>query len=530
VFLADRNNQLIRKVSPSPPMPAGDGNVDGDPDELIQTVAGNGYQDFCGDTGVAISDSCLDDASDVSLDVEGNIYIADPGNHRVRWIDVNDAHIYPLAGKTEQTDCADDGEDAADLCLANPRELVVSPDNDRLYVSDRDGNKIWRIALATGLVRRIAGAADGTPGGCADESDSRDAAGCLYQPRGLDVLQSGGGTDQYLYVAQQGSTRVSRIDLINETIRTVHDDGQVPTDVALGPDGALYVAQPLARQIVRVDPGPNGIVEGQAFDNTESSAVVAGDGSVGLPTDGMVATAAPLSAPSGVEVDGDGHILISDAGSHTIWVVDGGRIYRIAGAEDGTPGFCGDPDPGAHNAREACLNAPTGLFYHDLGTAAQQQLALYFADEGNDRIRKIPSDCDGDGLLDMEEASLTWKGGTVVTNECSDDTDGDGCTDAQEVGLDQNDGGRRNPTNPNDYFNPTGDRQNRIDDVLAVITQYFDDDDDGNPGLPPYAAGYDPDTDRTALGPNQWNLGPPNGEQRIDDVLAIIYQYFHDCA
>jgi hypothetical protein len=39
-----------------------------------------------------------------------------------------------------------------------------------------------------------------------------------------------------------------------------------------------------------------------------------------------------------------------------------------------------------------------------------------------------------------------------------------------------------------------------------------------------------PDTDRTALGQEQWNLGPPNGRQPIDNILAIIYQYFHDCA
>ncbi len=41
---------------------------------------------------------------------------------------------------------------------------------------------------------------------------------------------------------------------------------------------------------------------------------------------------------------------------------------------------------------------------------------------------------------------------------------------------------------------------------------------------------YNPDTDRTALGPNAWNLGPPNGLQRVDDILAQVKQYFHDCS
>ena len=37
-------------------------------------------------------------------------------------------------------------------------------------------------------------------------------------------------------------------------------------------------------------------------------------------------------------------------------------------------------------------------------------------------------------------------------------------------------------------------------------------------------------TDRTAItGGNPWNLGPPNGQQRVDDILAAVKQYFHDC-
>jgi len=46
---------------------------------------------------------------------------------------------------------------------------------------------------------------------------------------------------------------------------------------------------------------------------------------------------------------------------------------------------------------------------------------------------------------------------------------------------------------------------------------------------PPYAPGYNPDTDRTLVGPNAWNLGPPNGLQRINDILHEVHQYFHDC-
>jgi hypothetical protein len=32
-----------------------------------------------------------------------------------------------------------------------------------------------------------------------------------------------------------------------------------------------------------------------------------------------------------------------------------------------------------------------------------------------------------------------------------------------------------------------------------------------------------------SLGPNAWNAGPPNGMQRVDDIVNILKQYFHDC-
>jgi alpha-tubulin suppressor-like RCC1 family protein len=113
------------------------------------------------------------------------------------------------------------------------------------------------------------------------------------------------------------------------------------------------------------------------------------------------------------------------------------------------------------------------------------------------------------------------------------DSDGDGCGDLAEVQegpLTQASCGQRDPKNPYDYFNPTGDGENRIDDVLMVIGQYYIDDLDANPGFWPYTSGYNPNTDRTDNPDSSqpWDLLGPNGQQRIDDVLAIIYQYFHD--
>jgi hypothetical protein len=119
---------------------------------------------------------------------------------------------------------------------------------------------------------------------------------------------------------------------------------------------------------------------------------------------------------------------------------------------------------------------------------------------------------------------------TSIQLSASHDTDGDSCPDAKELRLGQGTGGSRDPFNHYDYFNTAGNaHQIRVDDILKVVHQFFKDDADSTPGRYPYVAGYEPETDRTPLGPDAWNLGKPNGQQRVDDILAEVKQFFHDC-
>ena len=103
------------------------------------------------------------------------------------------------------------------------------------------------------------------------------------------------------------------------------------------------------------------------------------------------------------------------------------------------------------------------------------------------------------------------------------DSDSDGCADRKELSDTATAGGLRDPSNHYDYFEPTQNGQVRVNDILAVVSQYFIDDPAGSPDMKSL-------TDRTAItGGNPWNLGPPNGQQRVDDILAVVKQYFHDC-
>jgi hypothetical protein len=125
----------------------------------------------------------------------------------------------------------------------------------------------------------------------------------------------------------------------------------------------------------------------------------------------------------------------------------------------------------------------------------------------------------------VELKSKKDNSGSALSDGQKKQSDRDRCADSRELNSAGGEatGGYRDPYNDYDYFNPTKDGLNRVDDILAVVGQYFIDDPMG-------AIDYASQTDRTAIpGGNAWNLGPPNGQQRVDDILAAVKQYFHDC-
>jgi hypothetical protein len=321
------------------------------------------------------------------------------------------------------------------------------------------------------------------------------------------------------------------------------------------------VAAPSSEGIYIADRGNHRV---RWVDGTGAIRTVAGTGAPGLALDGTAATSAPLNYPSAVEVDAAGHLMISDQGNHLVWAVTPGDdsivnglagefVIRIAGGGNPTPGFCGDWSWGT----EACLDTPAGISYHDLDKT------LYIADQANQRVRKLPSDSDMDGLLDRVEDTNhdnDYDPEIDFSDLRTTDTDGDGCADSEDVGL------GLSPKAWYDFFDapvparsdavgPNGPRNRLVDmsDVLGVLLYVFADDNgpangngvdydsdkgvdtngdttadippdgledglgyDRSPGLPP-SGGADP-------------AGEPNGVVDIGDVLAALAQaYLADC-
>ena len=336
LYIADRGNQRIRKV---------------DSAGVISTVAGNGMAGFGGDSGAATA-AQLWDPSRVALDGAGNLYIVDRVNDRIRKVD-SAGVISTVAGREQ---------------LSTPWG-VASDGAGNLYIADTGNHRIHKVDSA-GVISTVAGS--GTAGFSGDGGAATAAQ--LNFPRG--VAPDGAGN---LYIADTWNSRIRKVNSAG-TITTVAGDGTAgfsgdggaataarlsyPSGVVLDGAGNLYIADWQNGRIRKVDTA--GIIT-----------TVAGDGGVGFSGDGGAATAAQLSGPRGVAVDGSGNLYIAGYSNHRIRKVDSaGVISTVAGS--GTAGFSGDG--GA--AMAAQLNFPSGVALDALGN-------LYIAEWNNHRIRKI---------------------------------------------------------------------------------------------------------------------------------------------
>jgi DNA-binding beta-propeller fold protein YncE len=139
-----------------------------------------------------------------------------------------------------------------------------------------------------------------------------------------------------------------------------------PFGVEIGPDGALYITEVGQHRVRRLDLKSGWLT------------TVAGCGQKGYAGDGGPATAAQLNEPYEVRFDPQGNMVFVEMQNHVIRQVDRqtGTIRTIAGT--GQPGYAGDGGP-----------APKAQFLQPHSIAFDRVGALYVADIGNHRIRRI---------------------------------------------------------------------------------------------------------------------------------------------
>ncbi|MBL8240042.1 MAG: hypothetical protein JNM66_21655 [Bryobacterales bacterium] len=146
LYFADSYNHRIRRVA------AATG--------VITTVAGTGVAGGSGDEGLATA-AQLNTPAGIAVDADGNIYIADQYNSAVRKVDAATGIIRTLAGGGV-AGFSGDGGPAAQAQLRLPQAVAVAKNGD-VYIADTYNFRIRRIDGLTGTISTIAGrgASDG---------------------------------------------------------------------------------------------------------------------------------------------------------------------------------------------------------------------------------------------------------------------------------------------------------------------------------------------------------------------------------
>jgi sugar lactone lactonase YvrE len=238
----------------------------------------------------------------LATDGQGGVFIADPGEHAVRKLEVDSGAVTTLAGASSAGSVDATGSKAR---FFRPQSLVAAGEGT-LYVADTENHAIRKLSVATGKVTTFAGAL-----GEAGHVDANGGSARFDRPSGL-ALDAG----RYLYVAELGNKDLRRIDLASRAVTTLelasrNDAVELAQPVSIALEGEhLYVTE--ATRVLVVDLA------------TKKISVLAKDpGSNRL-----------FAALAGVVADGAGHLLIADMLKNSILrlTVDTGEVTTFVGA------------------------------------------------------------------------------------------------------------------------------------------------------------------------------------------------------
>jgi sugar lactone lactonase YvrE len=408
LFVSDISTHRVRKISSG-----ADSKLNGSPDEIITTIAGDGTECLgsgaCGDGGIATL-AQLKQPRGIDLDLKGNLLIVE-GFTRVRKVAgagkssalciflglpatpaAGGPMIVTVAGTPGVAGLSGDGGPGTLAKLHFPWD-VVTDDVGNLYISEAP-NRIIRKLGPTGIISTF----------IQPPPDILDLFGLewdvgtrslYFSTAGVAPNENGSGGNSFVYrVDVTTGTAVvvagtpGRLDVPGESVPATSAPLETPSDLALDAQGNLYIADHTDNTIRKID--ANGIIRtivnryARGVPSTGGGGMGPAEMARGFSGDGGPAVAAHTSGPKFLAIARSGTVFFSDGGNNRIRRLlpqsDGSyTIDTIAGS--GVGGFCGE----IPLAIDAALYDPSGVALDAVGN-------LFVADSGNHMVHKISTD------------------------------------------------------------------------------------------------------------------------------------------
>jgi hypothetical protein len=332
----------------------------------INTVAGDGDWIYQRD-GIPATEAPIFLPSGLAVDANGDLFLCDSSNNRVRRVDAASGFISTVAGDGS-AGAAGDGGPATAAQISNPAGVAIDGAGN-LFIADSGNNAVRRVDAMTGLITTFAGQL-GVAGYQGDGGAATSAL--LSSPHGLALMPGGD-----LVISDTGNNAVRLVNITTHQISTIAGTGVAgynqdgiaataaelndPYGVAVRSDGTLAIAD-LENQRVRLV-SPAGII---------STAAGTGQRNGGTPVEQQ------LDGPADVAFDPAGDLFIADAGNNRVRLIlaTSGAIQTVVGIN--SEQFTGDGGP----ADQASIYGPYALFFDAVGN-------LWLSDTFHNRVRVI---------------------------------------------------------------------------------------------------------------------------------------------
>jgi RHS repeat-associated protein len=198
-------------------------------DGIITTVAGNGSLGSTGDGGPATA-ATINDIGGLAVGADGSIYVSERSSPTVRRI-TPDGIIRRFAGQYGSSGFDGEGGPALDALLNQPRGLAIGPDGS-LYIADQNNRRVRKVN-PQGIITTFAGSDNS--GGIQDGDGGPATAAKMLNVRDVAV-----GPDGSVYIIDPpGPTgRIRRVG-IDGIITTVAGGGTEAIDAGEKPARAI---------------------------------------------------------------------------------------------------------------------------------------------------------------------------------------------------------------------------------------------------------------------------------------------------